>query len=154
MTVEEYKNKYPDKAHLEGDALCNAMEDCIPKTKPKPLADWMGNLVKDGDTVIVYRTRSMFQGDIFQCYMGSKEPAKKVGYIPNNFLWEEKSKYKIREQGNSLYAEIDIDGETWITDAFLIEFGKSSSDVICIEGVSDDKDKYINFKGGVYSERP
>lgn len=158
MTVEEFKNMFPEKSHLEGDELWNAMEDYMLKVKPyipKPLTDWMGNLVKDGDTVVIFRTRSFIQGDIMMGFLNSDKPMVKIGYIPNNFLWENIGEYKMKKVGHVLMYDIAFgDGCTLTSSASMIDFGKQPTDVICIKGVSDDKDKYIQFKGGVYSERP
>ena len=156
MTVEEFKNMFPEKSHLEGDELWNAMEDYMLKAKPyipKPLTDWMGNLVKDGDTVIVIRTRPFFRGEIKLINFQTGEE-KQVAYIPDNFQWENIGEYKIKRVGHALMYDTNICDCTFTRSISFIDFGKQSTDVICIKGISDDKDKYIQFKGGVYSERP
>lgn len=157
MTVEEFKNMFPEKSHLEGDELLNAMEDYMLKVKPyipKPLTDWMGNLVKDGDKVIVIRTRPFFRGEVKSINFKTGEE-KLVTYIPDNFQWENIGEYKMKKVGHVLMYDISFgDGCTLTTSASMIDFAKQQTDVICIKGVSDDKDKYIQFKGGVYSERP
>jgi len=158
MIVEEFKNMFPEKAHLEGDALWNAMEDYQLKVNPyipKPLTDWMGNLVKDGDTLIVFRTRSFFQGDISVFWFNSNKPPEIISHIPNNFLWENIGEYKIKKVGETILYDVKFaDGFTLTMNASMINFGKQPTDVVCIKGVSDDKDKYIQFKGGIYSECP
>jgi uncharacterized Zn ribbon protein len=157
MTVEEFKNMFPEKSHLEGDELWNAMEDYMLKVKPyipKPLTDWMGNLVKDGDTVIIIRTRPFFRGEVKSINFQTGEE-KLVAYIPDNFQWENIGEYKMKKVGHVLMYDIFFgNGCTLTTSASMIDFGKQPTDVICIKGVSDDKDKYIQFKGCVYSECP
>ncbi len=119
----------------------------------KPLKDWMGNLVKDGDTIIIRRTRSLFRGDIKMGFLNSDEPMVTIGYIPNNFLWKNIGEYQIKNVDGCLRYDIPLmDGKTFRENASMIDFGKQSTDVICIKGVSDDKNKYIQTQGGIYSE--
>lgn len=152
MTVEEFKNMFPEKSHLEGDELWNAMEDYMLKVKPyipKPLTDWMGNLVEDGQTVIVIRTRPFFRGEVKSINFQTGEE-KLVAYIPDNFQWENIGEYKIKKVGHVLMYDANVGDCTFTMNISMIDFGKQSTDVICIKGISDNKDKYIRFNGGVY----
>lgn len=62
MTVQEFKLKHPELAHLEGDQLWNAMEDSMLErtkqmVKDLVIKDWKGNLVKEGDEICFIRTK-------------------------------------------------------------------------------------------------
>lgn len=154
ISVDEFKNMFPEKAHLEGDALWNAMEDyqySIQDHTPKKLMDWMGNLVKEGDTVIVVRTRSFICGDIFMHEFNSGKEPVKIGRIPDNFIWDILNEAEIILFDGRLMYESKYGETTWVMDAIMLSYGQPT-DIICIKGVSDDKEKFIQFSGGVYSE--
>ena len=157
MTTNEFKKMFPDKAHLEGDALWNAMEDYFLEIKPtkpdsNPLVDWMGNTIKAGHIVCVFRTRSFIRGPIMGGFMNSDTPMEQIGYIPDKFLWELVREYVISYRNGKLRLTAEIGDVTMEMEADMAFFGNQPTDVVCIKGLSDDKDKYIQFMGGIYSE--
>ena len=149
MTVEEFKKKYPEKSHLEGDALWNAMEDCMSKTSVDfnaPIKDWMGNEVKEGDIVSRCTTRSIFGRE---CALVNFKTGEKISFInPNKFLWEMGEGYLVKKYDEYLGIEQNI----VIFPLYDFATFKSPSTLLCIKGVSDNREKYIEAMGGIYSE--
>lgn len=114
------------------------------------MKDWKGNEIKPGDIVVVVGVRSMMEG----ARMGLMELNSEgvlnwvegcvSDPIPRQFLWEPGPEYEILDEGNGIYmgplfsqipinhAEFHITVQPW--------------DILCIKGVSDDKDEYyLNY---------
>lgn len=146
MTRDEFIMKFPEKASLTGDALWNAMEDylmTLPQCEPT-ITDWMGNKLKDGQIVDIYRTRNFIRGDI-EFYRNGK--LTHITRIPDEFIWEKLSEHKIIN-GMAVFC---IGGFQCVSPLNILTFNQPC-DIICIRGVSDNKEMYINFMGGIYSE--
>jgi hypothetical protein len=143
MTVQQFKERYPHLAHLEGDALWNAMEDSmlqkpIGPIKQKPVYDWKGNLVKAGDEmcIITVKKREVRCGLMFpngfniEPEIGPEEDCWIVGdYVK---LWSV-------DNGNlfytTLWGEFTIHQDVSMYTIML----DSKRQVIAIKGVPDSK---------------
>lgn len=119
---------------------------------PKSLTDWMGNLIEENHIIVIIRTYPFFKGEVKSINFTTGEQ-KTVAYIPDNFQWEIIGEYKVIKVNNTLMYDIDLGNSGIIrSNISMIDFVKQPKDIICIKGVSDNKDKYIQFKGGIYSE--
>ena len=123
----------------------------FPKQTPGPLMDWMGNIVKAGDVIIIFRTRHFITGDVMTYYLNSNKKPEIAFHIPDDFIWEKLSEHTILNLHGKLMFKEDIGGVTLISGILNLTM-RQNSDILCIKGKSDDKGKYIQFMGGVYSE--
>jgi len=148
MTSAEFKEANPEYAHLEGDELWNAMEDHFlanarPFEKPKDFFDWQGNKIKDGDEILVIRTKPLFGKTQF-CMMDTQTGALEVlsEYTPPDRCWQLCGEYIIEQRSDILWAT-NKEGEMRFTSPFsMITMFKQPTDIICIKGVSDNETRY------------
>ena len=117
MTTQEFKEKYPNLSHLEGNDLWNAMEDSFLHEQSKNPIDYSGQIfdrkgkeIKDGDTIEVWKIDTN-KGNTYGFVMldFSKESNEKIEYpkhfVPNEDYGKDKLKdtLKIYKRGNVLY---------------------------------------------------
>lgn len=129
-------------ANLTGVALADAMENYMlrfatPIKRGKK--DWMGNMIKVGDTVVVYRTRHFIRGDIEKWNPQTKE-FEFCFNIPDDPIWEKQGEYEIIDYGGGgAYYNVTPNSEY---GSLFMELNEASFmgqdyDIVCIKGISD-----------------
>lgn len=90
----------------------------------KQYTDWMGNFIEEGTTIVIIRIYS---------------------YFSDKFNWENRGEYKIIKVGDDLMYNIHLGEFTITVDLSFIDFGYPPIHIVCIKGISDDKDKYMQL---------
>lgn len=144
MTPQEFKKKYPHLAHLEGNALWDAMEDAWlfehQNDNVKPITDWKGNLIKEGDEICVIRIvdRPMFTNMTLMIpkgLPGEFEAIKSPAPDPEPKECWEIDEYKLVMPG--LMYESKAGEFTFHCHISMIHFLLDKDHVLAIKGVSD-----------------
>ena len=111
------------------------------------MEDWKGNKIQVGQTVIVVSTGSMFEGLKPCLLMMTENGLEKVFEsepIKKSYSFDISAKYFITEPSNNLTISMgDKPSEVPINH---IDFwiSKQPWQIVCIEGISDNKDEYYN----------
>lgn len=155
MTAQEFKEKYPQFAHLEGYELWNKMEEqhvLENSGKNEVVYDWKGNEIKEGHEICLIKIRekeSFFGAGIFipfgpiEEYKDDIEPPKQEP-IEEKECWEVGRYSKVySSEGVLKYkSEYVLDsGWKWVTESPISHFSmfSDSNHIIAIKGISDFK---------------
>ena len=142
MTTNEFKEKFPEYSHLEGNELWDAMTEHMAScTQPidlsKPVYDYMGNQIKEGMIIKIIRTRPFFseytpcvlkKGKITQTGETIKFPEK---------CWKCVGEWKVVKKDNKLYYCVRFNEVETFFHLPMLEFWKQPGDLIAIKGISD-----------------
>lgn len=154
MTVHQFKEQYPQFAHLQGNCLWDKMEDILLNKKvplPNEVLDWKGNVLKNGDWFcvikVIDRQTMRFSGMMFLNGDGSitmdrthAEPIR-----PDRPCWEVGKYYEIH---NNCYIIESSDGTILMLGISMLNFDLYKDDrfIIGIKGISDKKEEYERYK--------
>lgn len=148
MTVRQFKEQYPQFAHLQGNILWDKMEDVLIKKRlPHLVYDWKGNQLKNGDWFcvikVIQRQTMRFSGMMFLNGDGSIEfgGTHAEPRIPDYPCWEMGKYYEIR---NGNYTIESSDGTTLMIGISILNFDLYQDDrfIIAIKGISDKQEEY------------
>lgn len=109
------------------------------------MVDWNGNEIKVGQTIVIVSTKDMFEG-AKTCLMlidrNGNSTILKEELVKKSYLFNKESRYIITEPSNNM--TISLNNEPSEVPINHIDFWvcKQYWQIICIEGVSDNKDKY------------
>lgn len=103
--------------------------------------DWNGNLIKEGDTVIVVRTKPIFGKSVFG--FATKDGFKKVfEQKPPKHIWKPIKEVLVQKNDyRGLSYSVKSEGTEYSFDLSMIQLGQTG-DVICIKGKSDNEEMY------------
>lgn len=104
------------------------------------MKDWKGNKIEVGHTVLVISTGSMFEGSAFVIRYGDKEIKSEP--IKKSYQFEISCKYKITEPSNTLALSLGNEQSEMPINHVDFFIAKQPYQIICIKGVSDNKEKY------------
>lgn len=144
MTVDEFKNKHPELAHLEGNALWDAMEDSLlnehQNDEPKVVKDWKGNIVKEGDEIcFIQIIKKDCFGDLYIGLPPHRELIKIKETNPDEFCWEKGEYHKVTLlEGHPAFTTTTY-GYTF-TRCLSLSMMDMNNIILAIRGVSDKPD--------------
>jgi len=159
MDVQEFKDKYPDRANLEDDALWNAMEDAwIVEHKndtPKEVTDWMGNEIKEGQNLVIINVleKHITVGWLIPAGISKSGKIEQVWNEPkpDESCWKIISEIKtirnIKTMNELGYLDIQKEGDYtfyfYDTIENIIHF-LGDTKILAIKGISDNEELYKN----------
>lgn len=153
MTTQEFKDKYPHLSHLEGNELWNAMEDAMlyeQKDQPtKPVVDWMGNELKEGDEFCFIKVRAVGPFKNFGIMIPDGKGVFISQSIPDGVeedCWYVGEYSKIEKGEMGLFYTSTFQGFTFHQHISLLHFCGSNESILAIKGVSDNQELYKNRK--------
>jgi hypothetical protein len=110
--------------------------------KREVFTDWMGNTIADGDTIVLVRTKPLFEKITYGYSFKGK--FTKLGQIKNTskHIWKVQGEFKVWEVNNHLYYTLeDGDYKVHILVSSLLWMNDA---VVCIKGLSDNRQEYYN----------
>lgn len=115
--------------------------------KGKPIADWKGNAIKAGDTIVNVGTKPLFGKTTFGLMFVGKDGEKSFHKLseseePPQHIWNVLGEYKVVQRADKLYYVLKTDDITYFLDLSMMLFGGQPDDIICIKGVSDNEQEY------------
>lgn len=111
------------------------------------MKDWKGNEVQVGQAVYVIDVGTMFDcGTIQFCYLNDDGTIGNIGEpikVNESFLWEISVEYLIEENGNSVTTSHEHPYQIKVP-INLADFmiAKTPWQIVCIKGISDDREEY------------
>jgi hypothetical protein len=104
------------------------------------MKDWKGNEIQEGQTILKVAVKGMFDGCRTQLMIVNK-PVGEEFIQERQYLWEIVTKCYVKEKGDN---SATIGGEVQEIGIDFLDFFFSAQpwEIICIEGVSDNKDDY------------
>ena len=116
----------------------------------KDVTDWKGNIIKEGDTVIIVSTISkilMSTGMVMIDMSKEGKGSRILGNLPKantkqSLRWIKLGEMSIVKLFDKLFFNFKIKDRIYNIDMTTFNFTKNDGDILCIKGVSDDRDIY------------
>jgi hypothetical protein len=109
------------------------------------MEDWKGNKIQVGHTVIVVSTGSMLEGSRPCLLMMTENGMEKVFEgepIKKSYSFDVSAKYFITEPSNNLTISMNDKPSKVPINHIGFWISKQPWQIVCIEGISDNKDEY------------
>lgn len=109
------------------------------------MKDWKGNKIQVGHTVVVVSTGSMFEG-LTPCFSVMTENGRKAFNgkpAKKSHRFDVSAKFLITEPSNDLKISMDDNPSEIPINLINHWVIKQPWQIICIEGISDSKDEYL-----------
>jgi len=110
------------------------------------MKDWKGNKIQVGHTVVVVSTGSMLEGSTPFLLIRNENGYEKIEGEPikKSYSFDVSAKYLITEPSNNLTISMNDNPSEVPINHIDFWVCKQPWQIVCIEGISDDKDEYYN----------